>query len=465
MSSKPPPAASSPHHHHPDAVVFEAHITDLIRKDARWRQLWSLFLKACTIPDAAPAYPGHHTQKDTKQGKLHREELARCYKEPSPFSDGLNELKQKVFSPQRQHQKRSSSVSSFLHRGAAHGGGHQAEWQAYKGRFLRVAPTPLPPSSGVVIEDEEAFMRELLATLLNNTTNTSHPPSSSSSSSMLDDHDVRSRGFAYFPPHGYQAWRKNAFDKAGSYRLVLVHNVPTGRSFFRYRHPSTGLVQALPMVDGTVRVFRVAAASSLWHCTTAEDGHLWSLSYQLSPTAASKVLSCLRPVAPLVPVVSKPSPLKIPAKEGGDEGEKKSTTPLAVSFLFGHRRHPLPGQQEGGGGGGGRGLKVPTPSSGGSSRGGSRRNSRNLTLKRNSRSLEENGGGGVEEDEETKAGEGDDLSYSHYEDAEGYESEMEASTATSCAWVRSGELSSGSDLDEEDLAAFRDVRLNEVPGA
>jgi len=65
------------------------------------------------------------------------------------------------------------------------------------------------------------------------------------------------------------------------------------------------------------------------------------------------------------------------------------------------------------------------------------------------------GGGGWEDD-------GDDL-----------ESEMGASISSSCAWVRSGELSSGEEEggegegEEREMmlaASFRDVRLNEVSG-
>ena len=479
-STTPAPMSTEP-------VVWEAHVTDLIRKDGRWRQVWSLFLNACTIPDDTTTYPGHATQKETCKGKLHREELARCYKDPSAIIDGLAELRQKFLF--RHHKWRSSSLPSFLSRNGSNSsssssvtssssGGSSgsnpsenmsaSEWKAHKGRYLRVAPassvTLLPfPSSSIpssspssspfIVEDEETQMRELLTTLLssemnrgyqrnseNSTTSTSSSIKNNNKeqqqqqqqqerrqqqqSEQLDETDVLSRGFTYFPPHGYQSWCKNAFDKSSSYRLTLVHNVPSGRSSFRYRHPSTGLLHILPAIDGTVRLVRVSISPSssssssssrgwgagraapVWHCTTAEDGHLWCLSYQLSARAGHQVLrgGCLRPVVPLLPL--KLSVEIPPSGEGergggrrnGGEEKKRSTTPLAVSFLFGHRRHPLPGQEqmcqqqqqeeEQGGGG----VKVPTPSSGGSSKGGSRRNSRNVTLKRSSRNLDGRGG-------------------------------------------------------------------------
>jgi len=180
-------------------------------------------------------------------------------------------------------------------------------------------------------------------------------------------------------------------------------------------------------------------------------------------------------------------------RSGGEEEKKRSTTPLAVSFLFGHRRHPLPGQeqmyrqqqqqQEEQGGGV---VKVPTPGSG-SSKGGSGRNSRNVTLERGSRNLD--GGRGMEggRDEEgagiddSKTGEWDEGGWDGGRDGGGrwgddcddLESEMGASISSSCAWVRSGELSSGEDEGEGGegegremmlASSFCDVRLNEVVG-
>ena len=42
-----------------EPVVWEAHISDLTRRDSRWSNIWALFLHSCTIPeDVDQHYPG-----------------------------------------------------------------------------------------------------------------------------------------------------------------------------------------------------------------------------------------------------------------------------------------------------------------------------------------------------------------------------------------------------------------------
>ena len=88
------------------------------------------------------------------------------------------------------------------------------------------------------------------------------------------------------------------------------------------------------------------------------------------------------------------------------------------------------------------------------------------------------GGGGLDE---SKTGEweeggwegGRDGGWGGEDDGDDLESEMGASISSSCAWVRSGELSPGEEEggegegEEREMmlaASFRDVRLNEVIG-
>lgn len=227
------------------SIVWEAHISELMRQDSRWRPLWSTLLKACTIPDAATTtFPGHASQRDTKPGCAHQEELARCKQDPHPLADGLSELRQRVFGLGRvgssstgrrrgRSTSSSASISSSPSASASQSGGAGGDgdgdsgWVLQRGRFVwRDARGP--DAEGAY--SEEAYIRDLLATILLNT--------GGGNSSK----GVRPRGFAYVPPNGFRAWERGSLDPTDSWRLMILHNIPANRSQFRYRHPTTGQV-------------------------------------------------------------------------------------------------------------------------------------------------------------------------------------------------------------------------------
>lgn len=468
-----------------DCIVWEAHITDLIRDDGRWRQVWATFLKLCTIPDDTAAYPGHSSQKETKQGKLHHVELARCYKDPRPFKDGLEEWKKHLLWP---HRKGHASLSLWLPRGRSKdfsdANRDGSRWQLCNGCYIRTpsshvttsSPSPRPQHFVSPVEDEEELVRELLVTLLNRLEETHRRKaragkamlesrrgvSGAGSHSLYNHAHVRPRGALYHPPNGYNTWRKHPEDSIDSFRLVFLHCVPPGRSMSRHWHPSFRLAQVLTCQEGTLRLVRAAAGATptpVWQCTTAEDGHLWTLSYQLSARAAGRLrlTDCFRPVLSLRPQPA----LSVRTPQGGEGG--RSTTPVAVSWLFGHRRHPMPGTehvptspQEGN-------LDRLSPLTAASYDKESGRNSKSLSFTRQSRGSE---GGWAVNGEETKTGEWDLApGPGKGEEEDEVASEIGLSTTTSLAWVRSGELTPEED-GEDDVgvgkgSAFCEVGLNE----
>jgi hypothetical protein len=242
-TTTPPPS--------PPAVVWEAHITDLIRRDSRWGQVWRALGRVSTIPDAAVTYPGHASQRESKPGRTHQEELARCKQDPSPLVDGLSELRQRVLgrAAAAVGRRRGRSLSTTLSTSSASTppgsdigeDGEDGGWVLHRGRFVRRGGLEEEEQYG-----EEAYIRELLAGILA-TARSSQPSDGGGSSSGKGnkpgkDALVQPRGLTYYPPGGYRAWEKGSFDAADSWRLAIVHNIPAGRSLFRYRHPTTGQV-------------------------------------------------------------------------------------------------------------------------------------------------------------------------------------------------------------------------------
>lgn len=47
-----------------EPVVWEAHISELARRDARWSNIWALFLTSCTIPEDVSKFPGMDDDDD-----------------------------------------------------------------------------------------------------------------------------------------------------------------------------------------------------------------------------------------------------------------------------------------------------------------------------------------------------------------------------------------------------------------
>ena len=275
--------------------------------------------------------------------------------------------------------------------------------------------------------------------------------------------------------------------------------------------PTTTQVHALPDADGTVRLFRAggvlaaaanpkAAHGPVWHSSTAEDSHVWTLEFQLGPDAGKALRDWLRPVTPAGAAAAAAAAAAAPkaAQVPPAARPPRPTTPLAVALLFGHRRYPLPHEARPGPAGlasdkqqqaataddddddpwapaldGAAGGSRPSSLSKRGSRG------RKASLDRLFGLGAAKWGGG--EGEEGKAGEDygmDGQNSSYHSVRDGASSLASGSSVGSfdgserdgvCCWVRTGELSSddGEGGEDDDLlldaasTQFRDVGLNE----
>jgi hypothetical protein len=173
-----------------EPVVWEAHISELTRHDGRWQHVWNAFLNSCTVPSDVESFPGHPRHPEGPQSRACKEAFERCFAEPQPVNDTMKE-----------------SMRKFS---KALGYRRPRQWTLSDGKFQRSHA------------DEEVAVRDGLAGIL--------------------EGYVGRRGNFFYPPHGYRGWHTNFLDPRG-WRLYLVHNVPSGSSSFRYRHPRTGVVR------------------------------------------------------------------------------------------------------------------------------------------------------------------------------------------------------------------------------
>ena len=155
------------------------------------------------------------------------------------MSELAYKAKTKILHPHALDSTSSSSSSSSSASSSSSVGiykkNHQqaAEWVLSKGKYIRDG-----------IGEEEDQVRELLGPILG---------------SVERKNKIKHSGNYYFPPNGYKSWSKNALASSEGWRLYLVHNVPTDKSSFRYRHPTTGLVRIMYMY-----IYASSPISSSW---------------------------------------------------------------------------------------------------------------------------------------------------------------------------------------------------------
>lgn len=89
---------------------------------------------------------------------------------------------------------------------------------------------------------------------------------------------VISSGHFWYPKGSWMGWHTNS--RAPGWRIYINHAEEPGKSFFRYRDPSSGEVHTLVDREWNLRVFRVERERPLWHCVYS-DTNRFSLGYMI----------------------------------------------------------------------------------------------------------------------------------------------------------------------------------------
>lgn len=85
-------------------------------------------------------------------------------------------------------------------------------------------------------------------------------------------------GHFWYPRGSHMAWHTN--NRAPGWRAYLTHSSEPGRSFFRYRDPSSGEIVTSLDNEWDLRVFRVDPAAPFWHAVYS-DTDRFSFGYIL----------------------------------------------------------------------------------------------------------------------------------------------------------------------------------------
>lgn len=84
----------------------------------------------------------------------------------------------------------------------------------------------------------------------------------------------------WYPPGTFFGWHTN--ESYPGWRLYLSHSEEPGRSFFRYRHPTTGEIVTSPDAAWDLRCFVISAERPLWHAIASET-HRFSIGWHVRP--------------------------------------------------------------------------------------------------------------------------------------------------------------------------------------
>ena len=87
---------------------------------------------------------------------------------------------------------------------------------------------------------------------------------------------VSNSGHFWYPPGGYMGWHTNSFNPG--WRLYITYVDEPGKSFFRYRDPSTGKIVTSMDEQWDFRMFRVDRDEPLWHAVYSETNR-FSMGY------------------------------------------------------------------------------------------------------------------------------------------------------------------------------------------
>lgn len=92
----------------------------------------------------------------------------------------------------------------------------------------------------------------------------------------------------WYPPGTFFGWHTN--ESYPGWRLYLSHSEEPGRSFFRYRHPTSGEVVTSPDAAWDLRCFVISRERPLWH-TIASDTHRFSIGWHVRPWSLRDALA------------------------------------------------------------------------------------------------------------------------------------------------------------------------------
>jgi len=92
----------------------------------------------------------------------------------------------------------------------------------------------------------------------------------------------------WYPPGTFFGWHTN--DSYPGWRLYLSHSEAPGRSFFRYRHPSSGEIVTSADSAWDLRCFVISAEQPLWHAI-ASDTHRFSIGWHVRPWSLRDALA------------------------------------------------------------------------------------------------------------------------------------------------------------------------------
>ena len=87
---------------------------------------------------------------------------------------------------------------------------------------------------------------------------------------------VGSSGHFWYPPGSYMSWHTNS--GVPGWRVYINYAEEEGKSFFRYRDPSTSKIVTLMDKEWNIRIFRITSASPLWHAVYSNTNR-FSLGY------------------------------------------------------------------------------------------------------------------------------------------------------------------------------------------
>lgn len=87
---------------------------------------------------------------------------------------------------------------------------------------------------------------------------------------------IASSGHFWYPQGSFMGWHTNS--GAPGWRIYINYAEEPGKSFFRYRHQTTGEIITLWDDVWNMRVFRVTSENPLWHCVYSNTNR-FSLGY------------------------------------------------------------------------------------------------------------------------------------------------------------------------------------------
>ena len=96
--------------------------------------------------------------------------------------------------------------------------------------------------------------------------------------SSVDSPSMQVSGHFWYPPGGYMGWHTNL--RKPGWRLYVTYAEEPGKSFFRYRDPTSGQIVTSVDRQWDFRLFQIRADAPFWHAVYS-DTHRFSLGYKI----------------------------------------------------------------------------------------------------------------------------------------------------------------------------------------